>query len=138
MDIVDITDRFEIDRVARELAAEIIKAIDKNISDTDRSRYSVFLDIAQSNLKYELNETSKGEYGAFVTLVSETIGEEYCYDRDLLFLLWGLVARRRWINTESIVDWMFEVVEIYFQRKGWEINNVYRNVFNTLSSQNIG
>ncbi|MER8522698.1 hypothetical protein NKH56_25480 [Mesorhizobium sp. M1076] len=135
IDIVDITDKFPIVLVAREVVAEILRVIDTQINESDRLRYSVFIDLARSNLKRELDEKAKNEYGSFVNLVSDTIGDEYSYDRDFLFLLWALVTRKRWVDAESINDWMFEVVEVYFQRRGWEVDDLYRNVFDALSSR---
>ncbi|RVA77562.1 hypothetical protein EN925_34750, partial [Mesorhizobium sp. M7A.F.Ca.US.006.04.2.1] len=98
MDIVDIVGKFPIEIVVRETVAEILAAIDIGISEVERLRYSVFLDFIRSNLKSEFDEDSKEKYGEFVDLFSRKISHEYSYDRRFIFLLWGLVVRKRWMD----------------------------------------
>lgn len=68
-------------------------------------------------------------------LLINKISKYYPYDNNLIFLMWRLVPRERHINKESISDWMFEVVEIYFEHNNLSISDLYRNVFKTLSAE---
>ncbi|UDL90032.1 hypothetical protein LGH82_01055 [Mesorhizobium sp. PAMC28654] len=136
IDVIYLLNRFQIDHVVKALVAEITDALEDDFSEVDRIRYSFFIDTIRYNLNFDLKEQNKESYGSFLNLLYEKMAREYNYDRDLLFLLWGLVTRKRWVEEESIANWMMEVVEHYFERKNLKIDDVYGNVFKTLSGQN--
>ncbi|TGQ69367.1 hypothetical protein EN829_015880 [Mesorhizobium sp. M00.F.Ca.ET.186.01.1.1] len=133
MDIVDLTERFPIEAVVKETVKEVTSEIYANFSEREILRHSIFLDFIRSNLEHELDEDSKEKYGEFVELFSNKVAEKYSYDRKFIFLIWGLVVRKRWMDNTEFANWVLEVVEGYFDQKGWEINNVYDKIFNTLS-----
>lgn len=133
MDIVDLTERFPIEAVVKETVKEVTSEIYANFSEKEILRHSIFLDFIRSNLEHELDEDSKEKYGEFVELFSNKVAEKYSYDRKFIFLIWGLVVRKRWMDNTEFANWVLEVVEGYFDQKGWEINNVYDKIFNTLS-----
>ena len=128
MDILDILNDNEVNRVSKLFSAALLTAIEENITKDDRIRYSMFLDLCRLNMEEDMDEESKDEYGAFVTLVSKKLADRFSYDRELLFLLWGLLPRKRWAEKESIVDWTYEVVEPFFESRGWDIKTVYSNL----------
>ncbi|MER9410034.1 hypothetical protein [Mesorhizobium sp. M0589] len=133
MDIADILERFEVESVARALVEKVISKLDQNLSENEKAKYSILFDVSRFNAKIEMNEEDKEVYGSFLTLLIEKIGGAYDYDRDLLFLLWGSVFRGRWMDKESISDWAIEVVEGYFEKRGWNFDFMYDEIYNTLN-----
>jgi len=135
LDVIYLLERFELKAVRSTLSAEIIDAIEAIMPNIERIRYSFIIDIIRHNLKYELENRYKDAYDGFIFLLLDKLSKEYLYNRSLIFLLWTLVSHDRHLTAESISDWMFEVVEIYFDENKLNIDHIYRNAFEKLSSR---
>lgn len=132
----NIIKNYPIDAAAKEIGRAILHLLNEKIPEENQLRYSVFLDLIAENLVDEFDEKTKDyEYGAFVDLVIRKLAGKDQYDRDFLFLLWGLMTRKRWLDADQITDWLLEVVETYFETKGWDIEVVYQEAYSTLSKQ---
>ncbi|MBA8904073.1 hypothetical protein FHW17_004994 [Phyllobacterium sp. P30BS-XVII] len=45
------------------------------------------------------------------------------------------MTRKRWMNRNQLQDWLFEVVELFFSSRGWDIEPVYLKTYSLLTNK---
>ncbi|MGN7770156.1 hypothetical protein [Phyllobacterium sp. 22552] len=127
--------RFPTSQAVRTLNHQILNFIRSHLSESELLKYAILLDLNEINFQSEFDGNIKDNvYGAFMDLVRKELGAREGYDNDLLFLLWGLMTRKRWMEPDQIHDWLMEVVEPYFEDKGWDIERLYSETHSILKT----